>query len=64
MNRRALLAHLRSHGCELLRHGARHDMWWNPANGNKAAVPRHRTIKKPTVRSICRDLGVPPPDGR
>ena len=26
-----------------------------------APVPRHGEIKPPTVRSICRDLGVPPP---
>ena len=63
MNRRDLEAHLRAHGCELLRHGARHDIWQNPANDQKAGVPRHRVVKKPLVRGICRKLAVPHPDG-
>ena len=32
MNRLAFEVHLRSHGCELHRHEAKHDIWWNPAN--------------------------------
>lgn len=28
-------------GCTLHRHGGRHDLFLNPANGRKAPVPRH-----------------------
>lgn len=44
MKRRALLAHLRAHGCELRREGGEHSIWWNPANGRTSAVPRHTEI--------------------
>jgi hypothetical protein len=63
MNRRKLEKHLREHECELLRRGAKHDVWWRPDTEAMAPVPRHRTIKKPTVRAICRQLGIPLPDG-
>src|SRR5215469_7768437 len=32
MNRRTLEKHLRAHGCILHHHGAKHDIWVNPAN--------------------------------
>ncbi|MBL8863967.1 MAG: type II toxin-antitoxin system HicA family toxin [Planctomycetia bacterium] len=61
MNRRDLERHLRANGCELLRHGSKHDVWWNPSNGRRSTVPRHAVIKPGTVRSICNQLEVPPP---
>jgi mRNA interferase HicA len=61
MDRRKLEAHLRSHGCELHHHGGKHDVWWNPETEATASIPRHKTVKKPTARAICRDLGVPLP---
>lgn len=63
MNRRKLERHLRAHGCEFDHHGGRHDVWRNPETGAEATIPRHRTVRKGTVRSICRQLGVPLPDG-
>jgi hypothetical protein len=63
MNRRKLEAHLRGHGCTLHHHGSKHDVWGNPANGKVAPVPRHKQVKKGTVRSICRILDIPVPDG-
>lgn len=63
MDRRKLEEHLREHGCELDHHGGKHDVWVNPATGTKTSIPRHRTVKKSTARSICRDLGVPLPPG-
>jgi hypothetical protein len=63
MNRRKFEAHLRANGCTLHHHGAKHDVWINPANGQTASVPRHRQIKKGTVRGICRALDIPLPDG-
>jgi mRNA interferase HicA len=62
MKRRDLLAHLRAHGCSLLREGARHSWWHNPALNRRSAVPRHTEIDDNLSPKICRDLGVPVPD--
>jgi mRNA interferase HicA len=59
VNRKDLVAHLRSHGCELLREGRSHSVWINPANQNQTSVPRHREINDYTARAICRQLGIP-----
>ena len=61
MKRQKLIAHLRDHGCELLREGAKHSIWINPANGETSAVPRHREVGNFLAREICEDLGIPPP---
>jgi mRNA interferase HicA len=63
MNRREFEQHLASHGCELHRHGAKHDIWRNKASGAKSPVPRHRAMKKAIVRGVCRKLDIPIPDG-
>ena len=59
MKRRKLLKHLRSHGCELLREGANHSIWWNPASRRASTVPRHAEIFDQLARKICKDLGIP-----
>ncbi len=61
MKRRALLQHLRRHGCELLREGKRHSVYWNPANRRTSTVPRHTEIPDKLARKICKDLGIPAP---
>lgn len=61
MKRHTLVAHLKSHGCELLREGARHAIFWNPATGATSAVPRHIEIANLLAAKICRDLGIPTP---
>jgi mRNA interferase HicA len=61
VKRRALLAHLGAHGCALVREGARHSWWGNPANGRRSAVPRHSEIDDLLARKICRDLGIVEP---
>ncbi len=61
MRRRALLAHLRTHGCRLLREGKGHSVYLNPASLRTSTVPRHREISPWLARKICRDLGVPAP---
>lgn len=61
MKRRALLAHLNAHGCTLVREGARHSWWGNPANGRRSAVPRHSEVDDLLARKICRDLAIPEP---
>jgi hypothetical protein len=64
MKRRKLENHLRSHGCHLGRHGARHDIWVNPRVGLETAVPRHNEIQHGLARAICRQLSVPAPPGK
>jgi len=60
MKRGDLLRHLRANGCALLREGARHSWWHNPAQNRRSAVPRHNEIDDGLARKICKDLGVPP----
>ncbi|MDA8067006.1 MAG: type II toxin-antitoxin system HicA family toxin [Actinomycetota bacterium] len=64
MKKRDLERHLQEHGCRLLREGASHEMWENPTTGDRSVVPRHREIKAPTARGICRQLSIPLPPVR
>jgi len=61
MKRAELVRHLSEHGCQLLREGGRHSIYWNPANRQTSAVPRHTEIVTPVVNRICKDLGIPRP---
>ncbi|MBU0702848.1 MAG: type II toxin-antitoxin system HicA family toxin [Chloroflexi bacterium] len=61
MKRHALLKHLKRHGCELLREGSRHSIYWNPANRRTTSVPRHREIVDNLAIKICEDLDIPRP---
>jgi mRNA interferase HicA len=61
MKRRDLEQHPRKQGCEMLREGARHSVFYNSASGATSTVPRHREINDFLARKICRDLKVPPP---
>ncbi len=61
MKRQALVRHLESHGCNLLREGGKHSVYVNPENNRTSTVPRHREINEFLARKICRDLGVPEP---
>ncbi|NQV02218.1 MAG: type II toxin-antitoxin system HicA family toxin [Bacteroidia bacterium] len=58
MKRYNLIRHLRKNGCHLLREGAKHCLYVNPANNKISTVPRHREIKKFTAKQICRDLDI------
>ena len=61
MKRIDLVRHPESHGCELLREGSKHTLYFNPSNEQTSAVPRHREINGFLARKICRDLGIPQP---
>ena len=61
MKRRSLLKYLRQHGCELLREGKKHSVYWNPSNRRTSTVPRHTEIPDELASKICKDLGVPIP---
>ena len=61
MKRRDLLQHLHAHGCQLLREGGRHSIYWNPTNRKTSAVPRHNEISENLARRICKDLDIAAP---
>ena len=61
MKRRALVRELEAAGCEFVRHGARHDVYRNPANGQQAPVPRHREIADTLCEVIRKQLGLGDP---
>jgi len=41
MKHRDLIKTLTDSGCELLRHGSKHDIYHNPQSGKSQPVPRH-----------------------
>lgn len=60
MKRTEPIRTIESLGCVLVRHGARHDWYRNPANGVSQPVPRHREINERLARHILRMLSGPP----
>jgi len=62
VKRRDLERHLKKHGARLLREGGRHSYWGMDAE-HSTSVPRHREIAFPLARAICKQLGIPPPEG-
>jgi len=58
MKRTELLKHLLKNGCILEREGRKHTLFFNPASGKSATVPRHREINTLTAKGICRDLTI------
>jgi predicted RNA binding protein YcfA (HicA-like mRNA interferase family) len=64
LKKRDLERHLNAHGCQLVRQATNHELWENVESGERTTVPRHREIKTPTARGICRQLSVPIPPGR
>jgi mRNA interferase HicA len=61
MKRRDLIRHLLSQGCELLREGGRHSIFFNPQTRATTSIPRHIEISDFLARKSCRDLGVAGP---
>lgn len=56
MKHRDLIAELERMGCVLLRHGAKHDIYHNPANGKSEPVPRHREVNELLAKKILESL--------
>ncbi len=52
MKRRVLEQHLYDHGCQLLRHGARHGVWLGPSERERAPVPRHAEPRSSLGRPV------------
>jgi mRNA interferase HicA len=61
VKRRDLIRHLESQGCEKLREGGNHTVYFNPVTRAVSTVPRHREINDYLAIKICRDLEVPAP---
>jgi mRNA interferase HicA len=61
MKRRDLIVYIESRGCQLLREGGKHSLYYNPANNQTTSVPRHREVNDFLIRKICRDLGIREP---
>jgi mRNA interferase HicA len=64
MKRVDLIKAIEAMGCELARHGAKHDWYRNRETGVSQPVPRHREIKEWLARRIIRMLGNPDHDDR
>jgi hypothetical protein len=58
VKRRDFIRDLERAGCVLHRHGRRHDVYRNPANGRQAPVPRHREIADTLCEVIRKQLGL------
>ena len=61
MKRVDLIRHLEGHGCRLLREGANHSVFVNPATSKVSTVPRHREVNDFLARRICRALEIVDP---
>ncbi len=59
MKRRELVEALHREGCFLLRHGANHDVYYNPKNGLQTAVPRHTELTNFICAKVRKELGLP-----
>ena len=58
MKRRDFIRTLVENGCQLKRHGKKHDIYVNIKTGQKAPIPRHTEIKDTLCALIKRQLGV------
>jgi mRNA interferase HicA len=58
VKRRALIRELETVGCVLHRHGKRHNIYRNPANGRQAPIPQHREIADTLCWLIRQQLGL------
>jgi mRNA interferase HicA len=59
MKRVDLIKTIESFGCQLVRHGAKHDWYQNPTTQIAQPVPRHREIQEHLARQIIRKLKNP-----
>ena len=64
MKRKTFERPLAAHGCALHHHGGSHDVWLNGKSLAMSAIPRHDELKFGLVRAVCKQLGVPVPDGK
>jgi mRNA interferase HicA len=56
MKRKELIKKITSAGCILIRHGAHHDLYKNPATGKRQPIPRHDEIDESLAKHIIKEL--------
>lgn len=51
---------LKKHGCKLVGHNKKHDMYWSPLTGNTFMVGRHakEEVREGTVQAILKAAGI------
>lgn len=51
---------LRSNGCQVLRQGANHEIWFSPITGRRFQVSRHNTedARRKTLGNILKQSGI------
>ncbi|MBK9305645.1 MAG: type II toxin-antitoxin system HicA family toxin [Nitrospira sp.] len=59
MKRRDLIRQLEARGCQLVRHGGKHDWYHNPTTNMSQPVPRHAEINEYLAKRILRLLANP-----
>jgi len=64
MKRYDLVQHLLHEGCVLVREGAKHSVFFNPALQRSSTVPRHKEINAFLSKKVCRDLSIELPKRR
>ena len=58
MKRSALVKHPEKNGCQLLREGANHSIYINPANQKQTAGGRHQELDNLLCKKICKQLEI------
>ena len=56
MKRIDLIREIEKLGCQLIRHGGKHDWYQNPETKIAQPIPRHREIKESLAKHIIRKL--------
>ena len=56
MKRADLLKQISTKGAVFVRHGANHDLYIQPKNGNVEPIPRHKEIKEFIAKRIIKNL--------
>lgn len=56
MKRKDLIRIIEGMGCQLIRHGGKHDWYQNPDTGMYQPVPRHNEINEHLARFIINRL--------
>jgi len=59
MKRGEFLKHLRAHGCIMLREGANHTIYLNPANQKQSTIGRHQELSNLLCKKVCKQLEIP-----
>ena len=59
MKRKDLIRQHEANGCVLVRHGGKHDWYYNPTTKVSQPIPRHTEIKEHLAKRILKMLSNP-----